>query len=889
MKKIIEIFFFLFVSFSLFAGHNNGLWEKLPRVKVAQQEKIYLQFDKPYYSAGDRIWFRAFVVDANAHKLDTTSCAVYVELTNSADSLIRRMKLPYYNGVIACSIDLDEAIPEGTYTVRAYTNWMRNVGDDFFCHQSFYIGNNITSKLTSTISYQFVDDRKVRAKIHFTQGNMPLVGKKVSYYTDLSGGNNKNTRTLTTNSQGTITVDYNPQKIELHKPTIKVLFQDETNRYERSFVLPERNDDFDVQFFAEGGELVGGTNNIVAFKAIQSNGISVEITGSVFDKDNRKAGDIRSAHLGMGKFTFKPDTAQTYYAVIKTAAGVEKRFTLPAVSKKAVALEAKFQKGTVVVGLKANADWDSLTLVGHSRGSLFYSSLVNKKSPYASFPLADLRPGIISFLLIDKNNKMLSERLVFARPQHTDSLTLQTDKAQYEARDLVNIDLALTDNGKPVEGSFAVAVTDASDIKIDSTAANIVSTLLLTSDLKGYIEKPGLYFDPNFKNGAASLDLLMLTQGWRRFNVANILQGKREQNPHFLEKGQTISGKITTGLLNKPEKGVAVTILAPKIKLFGLTETDDKGRFNFVGFTAPDSIQYTLQAKRKKGLKYAVEIQVDKDTFPPLTESIILPEQLNKDIDDYLEIANQKYVNENGTPIYNLEAVTVREKIADVPVEIFSNPQYLGSFERYSLSGAALHRYDNSPLSTLLKTLPGMGNWNENRTLQLSQIAAYAEEGKVNDDPGPHFAWEDNIYTYEEIQNVQVSSLESVHVLQSVKAFTTHDPLDDILIVLNFRQGFTPYTSPTPNNIVYFTPLGYARHTEFYQPKYEVDSIRQSQMPDLRTTIAWQPKLETDASGKAHISFYTADRSAPYNIVIEGISKNGKPYYQCIKRNFIKP
>ncbi len=882
MKKLGFLIIFAIGLCTLFAQSS---WDSLPKFKTIPQEKIYLHFDKPYYVAGDRMWFRAYLVDANTHHADSASRAVYVELISGADSLVQRIKIPYWRGVFAGSILLNEMLPEGNYTVRAYTNWMRNVGEDFFYKQSFHIANSITSQITSSISYEFVDAQKVIATIRFLLRGEPLENTKFSYTLNLKGKQQRQ-QTATTNTNGEITVLYNPRQIELHKPTLQFQYDAGMSHYERVFVLPSK-DDFDVQFFAEGGRFIAGVGNCIAFKAIAPNGLSVEVSGKIFDKNNKQVTAFASSYLGMGKFYLFPESGQSYYALVKNASGVEKRVELPSVNSDGNALELTTRNGKVVVGLKGELK-DSLLLIGHSRGSIFYSSLL-KKGKQVSFKATDLRPGIISFVLLDKNKKPLSERLLFVFPSDKNQLTIQSDKNLYGKRDSVNLSFHITnDHNIPVEGSFSLAITDADDVKIDSAAATIVSGLLLSSDLKGYVENPGAYFNGILTNAAEKIDLLMLTQGWKRFDVGQVLSGKQQSAPYFMEKGQAITGKVTTGLLNRPEKGVMVSMLAPSLNLFDLQETDANGRFVFTGFAAPDSTQFTIQAKRKKGLKNAVEIHIDQDSFPPIQEETIVPDKALALPDTHLEAANQKFIYANGMLNFNLRELVVYGH-REVDPEIYADPNYFSSIETYSLEGEALRRYDNLPFSSLLKTLPGMTSWDENRMLQYSQLAAYALDGEENEDPGPHFAWNGDIYTYNEVQNVQTNTLESVQVLRSMNPIRRQiDPLDDILIVLNFKKGYTLYSTPKPPTIEHYMPLGYAYPAEFYQPKYDVEEVRNSPLPDLRTTIAWIPDLKTDIEGKANCWFYTADRPAAYNITIEGIDNNGNVYYFTRKKQFVE-
>lgn len=866
-------------------------WKDMPRFKTLPQEKLYLHFDKPCYVAGDRMWFRAYLVNANTHKPDTASCAVYVELTNSTDSLVRRVKIPCVKGVYSGSILLNEETPEGVYSIRAYTNWMRNVGNDFFYHRQMYIGNSISSKVKSSINYTFVNDKEVAADILFTQKDTPLASKKITYYLNLSG-KNKSPKTATTNPQGKIHIEYNPQQIDIKKPSLHVTYQEDMSKYEKTYILPAKND-FDVQFFPEGGELISGNSNCIAFKAIKLNGFSTEIAGSVFDDANNKICDFKSTHLGMGKFYFMPDKAKKYYALVENADGnTKKRIDLPNVSQHAFALEATFRNHKIHIGIKHNDPSDSLLLLAHSRSTIFYNQTITNADDDVTFNPQNLRPGIVSFLLLNKNREPISERLVFIKPQKAASSSFQFDKPDYDSREKVTCMVHVTDSaGNPVAGSFSVATTDASDVVIDSLGDNITNTLLLSSDIKGYIENPNQYFDPNYKQADEALDVLMQTQGWKRFDVASLLKGEKETATNFLEQGQAISGAIKAGILNKREKGTVMTILAPSIKYFAMQETDENGRFSFSGFAFPDSTKFTIQAKRKKGLKDAVEITVDEDTFPSIDQETIRPEKAITTTDNQLQTASEKFVYENGMFNFNLKGIEVVAKREPEVETTITDPNYLMSTEQYELSGKGLARYNDQPFGSLIKSLPGLESWDENMPNSNTDAIAYSDTETVNDDPGPHFAWDGNIYSYQEVERIDVNDLLSVQVLRSNNAIVSRNrsSLDDILIVLNFKKNRDIFSSrPKPQNMAIAMPLGYAKSVNFYQPKYDVDSIRTKGGPDLRSTIYWLPELKTDASGNGSFSFYTADRASKYNVVLEGVLPNGETCHSELKKMLFK-
>src|ERR1700744_1378391 len=108
-------------------------------------EKVYLQFDKPYYAVGDDIWFKAYVTVGPNHKLSALSRVLNVELIDDRDSVKQRIKLPLISGLGWGDFALSDTLPEGNYRIRAYTNWMRNSADDYFFDKVVTVVNSASN------------------------------------------------------------------------------------------------------------------------------------------------------------------------------------------------------------------------------------------------------------------------------------------------------------------------------------------------------------------------------------------------------------------------------------------------------------------------------------------------------------------------------------------------------------------------------------------------------------------------------------------------------------------------------------------------------------------------------------------------------------------------
>ena len=158
-----------------------------------------------------------------------------------------------------------------------------------------------------------------------------------------------------------------------------------------------------------------------------------------------------------------------------------------------------------------------------------------------------------------------------------------------------------TPDGRPAKGDFSIAVTDRSAIPL-RTAGDIYSTLVLSSELRGVIEEPDYYFNAQHADAAQALDELLLTQGWRRYDVPKLLRGEYEEPRDPLVAGQEIAGRVVPGNDARFQKRIdsySVQLLIPRSGFATQTRIRPDGTFSLSGFDFPDSTTFVLRAARR--------------------------------------------------------------------------------------------------------------------------------------------------------------------------------------------------------------------------------------------------------------------------------------------------
>ena len=549
-----------------------------------QPEKAYLHLDRPAYGTGETIWLSAYVVDAQRHRPDTLSKVLYVDLVSPLHQVVARRILRLVGGRAAGDIALGDTLQAGTYLLRAYTSWMRNAGPDFVFQR--------------------------RLQVWPASPDQPDMGA-------LAAG------TVTKGSQAPVAM-----------PLGKV----------------------DVQFMPEGGTLVAGLPTVVAFKTQAASGRSVSVSGQLLDEQNKPVvAAFSTQHAGMGQFSFTPAAGQRYHARVKLPSGGSTDYPLPAVQPTGYALHVLDTGDAYTVearyrGVPKAPIPGPVMLLTEVRGfivGLVPKAIMDDGTPVSwKVPKARYPNGILHLTLFDAQSVAQAERLAFVlNGAPALRVVLTPDRAAYAPHDAVHVKATVTDAaGQPVAAHLSVSVAEAGAAALDADAGNVATSLLLTSDLAGYVESPAYYFQNPTLETTRALDNLLLTQGWRRYVWKEVLGPVPTPLAYNAEQGLSLFGRVTgmgqTGIANSQ-----LTFIQTKpVRNLLTAATDAEGRFLFTGFSGRDTAVVTLQARRASGASNVI-IRPDKGpspfgiTLPPLP--VAAPA-----VTDYLRRSRQQQVQE---------------------------------------------------------------------------------------------------------------------------------------------------------------------------------------------------------------------------------------------------
>ena len=810
---------------------NFSLMERIPK------EKLYLHLDKPFYGAGEKIWFKGYLVNAITHQDNAQSNFIITELINRSDSIVERKKIRRDSLGFHNAFTLPATLPAGDYYLRGYSNWMLNEDPDFFFSRNIKIGNSIDNTIVSSIEYQQEDDTHYTAKIKFTSNVQAVFENTTIKYLYLENGKIKNKGKKKTDENGWISISLPDLKSPVAR-RIEVEFDDPQYIYKRTFHLPVFTNDFDVKFFPEGGALINIPHQNVAFKAQGADGFSKEIEGFLFNSKGDTLTNFRSEHNGMGIFTMNPVNNETYYVTVRTNDSITKRFDLPAIEPKGISIAMSHYKQEIRYEIQKTeaTEWpQKLFLLAHTRGKLAILQPINPKRTFGKMNDSLFTEGITHFMLIDEQGNALSERLIFVPDHKPNQWQITTDQPTYGKREKVSLQIAAKDSeGNPVEGTFSVSITDRKSIQPDSLADNILSNLLLTSDLKGYVEDPAFYFLNQDARTLRSIDYLMMTHGWRRHKMENVLRTPSLNFTNYIEKGQTISGRIM-GFFGANVKKGPICVLAPKYNIIATTETDEKGQF-IVNTSFRDSTTFLVQARTKKGFA-GVDILMDPPQYPVATHKAPYFNGATTFMEDYLMNTRDQYYMEGGMRVYNLKEVTVTAK-RERPS---SKSIYTGGINTYTVEEDRLQGYGQTAFDAASR-LPSVTitNGSEIHIRNNSEPAIIVIDDIVYEDAS------------DILKDIQVSDMSSISLLRGADAVILGPRASGGAVVITLKDPRNLPARPA-QGIITYTPLGYSESVEFYHPTYDTPEKKNAQRSDFRSTVYWNPELRLDAEGKATI------------------------------------
>ncbi|MEB0263117.1 MULTISPECIES: MG2 domain-containing protein [unclassified Mucilaginibacter] len=622
----------------------------------------------------------------------------------------------------------------------------------------------------------------------------------------------------------------------------------------------------DVQFFPEGGSFVTAVPCRIAFKAVGSNGLGTYVKGTVVDSDNKEVAKFTSAHLGMGQFYITADAGKTYKAKVTYPDGSVNMVALPTPEAKGMSLTVNNSDvSKLAIDINANKAYylenkdKEVNVVIYSAGVVkTVKTILDNQVIGFDLPKKDLKSGITQITVFAQNGVPLAERLVFIQNEDGINFTVNSDKATYAGHDKATITLNAKFGDKASVGNFSVAVIDESKVQGDEDKeSSILSNLLLTSELRGYVEQPGYYFNTVNADTRSNLDVLMLTQGYRRVQWQELLNEPPTPLTYKPEFGIPIKG-VLTNRSGAPIANEKLTLMLSATGQSITATTDAAGKFNFPDLEYADRSQFVLNIDNK-ALRNKAKLVIANNS-----SAITLPAYNEPAVGVVDNLSNYAGVTAGQTgKIRNLKPVYVKGKP--------------GNYRTQSLAGAGnadqvIFGKDIKNFATLSQGLTGLArniDFNNGKAYLKTSIAV-ANGSTVSE---PMLIVIDGAITSGGIDGVQPNDVESIEILKGANAAVYGMGAGSGVMVINTKQGgdAVEVSKEMSPGILSLSPKGFYMAREFYSPVY--DAVKKYPA-DERTTIYWKPNVITDAAGNAFINYFNAG-AGRYRVIVEGIDNAG--------------
>jgi hypothetical protein len=634
-----------------------------------------------------------------------------------------------------------------------------------------------------------------------------------------------------------------------------------------------------VSFFAEGGQLLNNVENVVGFKAINKNGIPVKIEGEIFNKNKLSVAKVTTTHFGMGSFVLKPQIGEKYTAILKDEFGNNISLNLENAIDEGVTIHVDNLNDKKVFinlnrGEKNKEQFNELILVALQNNKLVYFANLNFDEGLDAVAInkKNISNGIVQITVLTKDGIPLTERLIFINNNTTDSvekITILKSSFEKRAKNSIGIDLGAYSNP-----DIALSVVH-NEFDVYTCEDNIFSSMYFTNESKELIYKPNSYLISNNIEDKRNIDLLMLTNGWRKYNWKDILEKRNPKILYPFERSLNITGKITkanniTNLkdakVNFIIKGIDSTTIQSQINISNRIE------FALDGLDFEKSATVYYQGTNQNKSEGLVTIKINPHYFDTLKglnfsknyEGIKILE-LNKN-------QIKSYENRILQNVKTLDSVFVKTKVITSLEK--TNAEYVSNY--FAESDQTLIPSGNyfDIWQYLRTTVPGI---TINKAVSGTTVN-FNRFGGLDFFNQPDEAANNVQFFLNEVQ-VSVDLIDAINPLD-VALVKIYKGVSGIALGLD-RGGIAVYTKKgisikdwRSKGFDFFIKSGYSNEVTYFNMDYTKYNFPKATLDD-RPTLYWNTNLKTK-DGKLNVDFYNDDFGKSYKIVLEGIDETGK-------------
>ncbi len=896
-------------------------------------EKIYAQTDRPFYFPGEKIWFKAYLTNAN-EQANYLSDMAYVELLSPKGTLVKKLVLEIKEGAFYGDFEIAEEDAGGIYTLKIYTKWMQNFGKTSFFEKKLTVQKVVQPNLLLRLKMEkeaYGVGSKVLANYEVKDlENNPLVNATIEAVLQVDGQVIKS-KTFTSDAAGKAILSFKlPNNLNSTNVIINAITLHKNNREAISRSVPVILNNIDLHFFPEGGFAHVDVDNKIAFKAINEYGKPADISGKITDEHGQLITKFSSLHNGIGSFNLHPNANTKYYATITQPFLAKTPIELPPIKEKFIQFSLQNKTDNEqekIMNIYSFEEKELLVQISNVSEILYEKKLTVQAGNNeliintAAFPI-----GITQFAILNTEQQILGKRLAFLHKNRQLNIDIELEKEQFDTRELVTVKLKTSDKeGKAIPANLSLSVADNKLLSLaDDKQANILANLLIGSELQGKIHEPNYYFKTftqaeKIAKQTAALDNVMLTHGYK--NYLDSLNNYIKTAPYLAEKIDLQTGTIVD------KNGNAITakllIFENRSDKAHKATTDEYGNF---ALRLNNGKRYTILAYRDD--EKALNINLDKiktnntrvnrrnrdknkkrnKNKEKPTQNTPLKMDKKLPINGSIKQAANTLVMEEEE--LNLERVVVRG--SKMEVQLMENKISLsevvvssaGVNPSYQNVGYAINSTQNGPslnnksqITNLLRgNITGLEITNSAGIAGTQNYLSIRGTSHLNGTRASEplividgIPYENQHHLNNYFANILPHQINSVSVVQGIAATTLYGAnANNGVIIVNTESEANYISNNNSKSIPQKKFKNYTAATIY--PSYHrknLDLPERFQIPvynqqnpsplrtDFRNTIYWNPVIQTDENGYAEFNFYTSDAITAFKITSEGVGYNG--------------
>jgi hypothetical protein len=784
MRKILSLISLIIIFLS---ARSQSLDSTLSKISANYQpEKVYLQYDKSSYYAGETIWFKAYLMQGIFATNESKN--LYVDWIADNGTVLSHTVSPIVDAGTNGQFEVPAEYNNEFIHVRAYTRWMLNFDTAF-----------------------------------------------------------------------------------VYSKDIRILPKDPVTTKTIVSAVPS------IQFFPEGGDLVAGIVNRVAFKANDQFGRPVKVKIKLLDNKGSVVQTASSVHDGMGSFIFAPQIGFNYTVKWTDEKNTEHTSDLPAPKPSGISMQVSIQgkKNLVVIntGSQLENNLRQIHLVGTMNQALIFKNdilLTENNSARRIIPTENLPSGILTFTLFDNNWNAIAERIAFVN--NNDYLfqpQMEVQRWGLSKRKRNEIEIKVPDSLE--DANLSIAITDAAIEK--DTTNNIISHFLLSSEIKGRVYNPAYYFSNSSDSVAQHLDLVMLTNGWRRFKWEDVVKGKLPQIKYPRDTAYlALSGKVFGVAKNQLSGNESIALIVKdttgsKMLIMGI---NPDGTFSDPNLVLFDTLKVYYSLKSKFLAQAEAKFMIDRlpaPNYSAFSKNFIYS---NK-IFDTTGSSRHSLFASKSLELMNIDRGHIMKTVV---ITTTKKPSVQVMDEKYSsgmFKGGDGYQFDlvNDPLA---------GSYMDVFSYLQGKVAGLQINSATNP---PSLSWRGGapaVYLDEMQTDADMISSVPVSDIAYVKIFRPpfmggYGGANGAIAIYTRKGG--DQTISKGGGLSSNTVAGYTPIKQYYSPNYDRFDPRNDRL-DIRTTLYWNPLLSTNSKNNTiKLNFYNNDVTSSFRVVIEGITKDG--------------